>query len=753
MKQSHILVSSLEQLDELLRPIRAGCVDAAGVDTETTLIRDNRFTPYGTDSRVAGFSVSYDAEGGTGPVDLYVPVRHVPYDFRRRPELLEKYDREHGTDWCRTLAPPVEGIIACQDGEGTPWYGEWADTWDPNVDPVDAFALLGGAMQADGVRWAAHNWGFDGPMLDVEGIEVPWDRIEETHFASVLTDPRPIDKWDDGKNDGKGGFLVSHALKNLGEDHLGIPADAQKRLREAMDALGAGSSKLMDYSMLPLRTCIAPYAGMDTRLVLNMLRLVEKREAMGDDRVRSLYERERQLIRHVVYMMRRGIRVDPKLAVELGGEAEADVERLTREANKAAEDIKPGTLLALTNPEQLSAQLYDELGFPTYQGKTDTRKPTLKMVRKRVPKDSPQESLLTAVLDWRAKTKEVSAFFKPLQSFGAEGTVHPIIRQMAAATTRMSASAPNVQQVKKKGRVREVFIPRDGHTFVFFDYDQIQMRIAAHYSKVLPRAYDRVFTWGCTLAGRGDCKGRPPHGPADDVNACRDVIHIGRGLSRERKPDRLFLYDGFMTQPDFDPHTRMADVSGESRDDAKTANFALLFGAGYAKLAETLDCSLERAKELWAYFWKDSYPELMFVREFIGERLRQVGPPTEWSHMPYITTLKGGRIYLASSYKGMSYVIQRGEREVLGEGFLHAADYCEVETKGVYKPLVPIHDEAVFEVPTDSIDRAVLTKIRDMMEEAGRECVVPLTVGCETSDQNWRKDARNEVELPERAAT
>lgn len=751
-----MLLKTLDDLDRILSPIRAGDVALAGFDTETSEVVDGRFTPYGTPTRIAGFSISYDlprARKRVEAVDVYLPVRHRPYDWRRRPDLIRRADAKNSTRWLSVLTED-EGVLLPEDGGG------WAEGWDPNVDPVEAFRMLDEAMQVAGVVWGAHNWGFDGPMLDVEGVRVPWGRLHESQFLSTLTDERAIDRWDEAKNR----FAVSHALKAIGEDVLGRGPEEQKLLEEAKEALGEGSGKLQDYGMLPLRTCVAPYAAQDTRLVLEVIEACMQRETWQVPEIRERYERELRLIEHVVAMMREGVHVDPEIASELGEQAEAEFDERTVKVAALAEELKPGLVLNLTHPETLGTQLYDELRIPTYRGNTDTRAATLKMVAKRLRADAGRAEchydangldvvkaadLIDGILGWRSTQKEITAFYRPLQTYGADGTLHPILRQMAAATTRMSAAKPNVQQVKKKGEIRRAFTARPDTVFVFLDYDQIEMRLAAHYSAALPKAFERLFYWPCTMAKRGSCKGKAPHGPKGDPGKCREVIHTGWSFQQQQRPKRLHLYEGFMQQEGFDPHQRMADVSGENRDVSKTANFCLLYGGGFIKLAETLDVELGRAEELWHFFWDDAYPELQYLRAFIDERLRTVGARAKFSHQGHIRTLKGARICLDSGFKGMNYLIQRSAREVFGDGLLDVAEWCRAETGGAYFPLVPVHDEIVLQVQRSDYDVGVLRKIRDMMAEAGALSSVPLTVGCEVGETDWRKGAehRSEVDL------
>jgi len=725
MLNANGLVTSVDMLGELLRPILRGDVELAAIDTETSEVLDDRFTPYGTNTRIAGFSISYDCAPGRGcglrEHDFYVPLRHLPYDWRRPPEKLQEKSPE--------LYQALIEVEHVSPGGG------WAAGKNPNLPLDPCIHVLQDALRAGATRWIAHNWGFDGPMLEAEGLGIPWERIEETQFLSQLTDIRPLDAWDVAKKK----WVVSHGLKELGEYVLGIPAEREARLIEARKALGKGSAQLMDYSMLPLRTIVSPYACMDTRLALNLFRACVERPGFQDVRIQERYGKELRLIPRLKDMQRVGVEVRVDRARELAVSAEAAKEDAAARANAAA-----GMGLHLGHSETLCQQLYGNLQIPMYRGKSDTTKPTLKMILKGLG-EGKQRNVVQAILDYRAAEKELTAFYRPLAEFSVDGTIHTLIRQMAAATIRMSSAKPNLQQMKKKGEVRRVFKPRDGHVFVFFDYDQIEMRIAAHYTKMVPASFNSYFTWGCTMAKRGSCKGRPPHGPEDDLERCKEFVHHSRRGDWQHRPERLYLYEGFMGAAGFDPHQRMALVAGVPRDNAKASNFALLYGAGYVKLSEVLDCTAARAKELFHFFWSEAYPELGYVRAFIDERLRRTGMATRHSHRDFITTLKGGRIYLRSAYKGLNYLIQRSAREVFGDGLLDVCAYCD--SLPGYVPLMPVHDEIVMEVAREDYDVSVLRNIAGLMAGQSGDCCVPLTVGCERSETSWHKDEREEVKL------
>ena len=87
--------------------------------------------------------------------------------------------------------------------------------------------------------------------------------------------------------------------------------------------------------------------------------------------------------------------------------------------------------------------------------------------------------------------KAEGTFVEGLLSFVYKGRIHADINQIrgekgGTITGRFSMSNPNLQQIPAKGfigkKMRELFIPEDGHMWGSFDYSQQEPRIVVHYA-------------------------------------------------------------------------------------------------------------------------------------------------------------------------------------------------------------------------------------------------------------------------------
>lgn len=73
-----------------------------------------------------------------------------------------------------------------------------------------------------------------------------------------------------------------------------------------------------------------------------------------------------------------------------------------------------------------------------------------------------------------------------LKHVRADGRVHPSFRIAGAESGRMSCSDPNLQTIPSRGKwarlAKSVFAPRPGRVLIQLDYNQMELRIAAHLS-------------------------------------------------------------------------------------------------------------------------------------------------------------------------------------------------------------------------------------------------------------------------------
>ena len=164
---------------------------------------------------------------------------------------------------------------------------------------------------------------------------------------------------------------------------------------------------------------------------------------------------------------------------------------------------------------------------------------------------------------------------------GQDGRIHANFNSGSVATGRLSSSSPNLQQVTKK--LRPAFIASEGYFMADFDYSQIELRGAAIVSKCLPMI--EAFN-------RGDDLHR--------LMGARIVMERNISANKRHRLEQHLLADAMFEE--MLPETVLPEeVSAEERQQAKAANFGLLYEMGaygfqqYAETAYGVILTLEEA--------------------------------------------------------------------------------------------------------------------------------------------------------------
>ena len=261
------------------------------------------------------------------------------------------------------------------------------------------------------------------------------------------------------------------------------------------------------------------------------------------------------LIPVLVEMERGGIRLAPKIFMELQRELEERIGAIEKEiAALAGEEIN------LNSPKQVAWLLFEKLGLPSgakTKGKTafSTSASVLEglaalgLTYSEVPR---------LMLEHRELSKMLSGFVIPLQKSAnlGGGIVHTTFEAAFTGTGRLSSRDPNLQNLPAFGhwsrRLKEGLIPgREGRIFVAADYSQIELRILAH------------------LSGE---------------ERFREAFRTGRDIHRETASWV------FSTPPE--------EVTPELRRVAKMINFGLLYGMSSFGLAERLGIERNEASSI-----------------------------------------------------------------------------------------------------------------------------------------------------------
>ncbi|MGD8495363.1 MAG: DNA polymerase I [Gemmatimonadales bacterium] len=560
-----------------------------------------------------------------------------------------------------------------------------------------------------GHRPARHPTDVDGnPVLALDdanhGVEdvnlPPWDAPELAELRALLEDPaRP--KWSgDAKHD-------LHALRAAtgGEADggpgtaalAGVTFDASlaaycldpgKRRHElelvSLDRLGRHVPSLAELcgsgrsavppDEVPAEEAAAHAAGGAAALLGFGGPMMEDLETYAMTR---LIERvELPLVEVLADMEDVGIRIDLEFFAELDRRLERDIELVQEEIYKIA-----GGEVNLRSVPQLRELLFEQLELPVVK-KTKTGPSTDEAVLTELAAEGHDVPRL--IIEHRELDKLRSTYVTKLpQMIDPEtGRIHTSFNQTVAATGRLSSSDPNLQNIPIRsslGReIRKGFVPAEGCLFVSADYSQIELRVLAHLSG------DPAF-----------------------VTAFRE----GRDIHRETAA-RIFGVDA-------------DDVTAAMRDQAKTINFATIYGQGPVALAAQLGISRSQASEFIDNYFRRFEGVANYLEE-MKELARTQG---------YVETLLGRRRYIPEIRARNPGMRGFGERTATNSPIQGtAADLIKLAMIRLHerladspsRMLLQVHDELLFEAPSEDAG-SIGALVREEMEGA-IELDVPLRV-------------------------
>ncbi|HEX6668542.1 MAG TPA: DNA polymerase I [Gemmatimonadales bacterium] len=474
----------------------------------------------------------------------------------------------------------------------------------------------------------------------------------------------------------------SHALDNLCLEHLG------RTIKTYQEVVGRGKAEI-PFAEVAISVA-ADYCGADSATVLALHQHFTP--AIGEMQMEHLLrEVEMPLVEVLVDMEWEGIAIDRALFARLDGELSADLRRLEGEISRVA-----GVDLNFNSPRQLAMVLFEKQQLPVLK-KTKTGPSTDADVLEQLA--AMGHELPRLILEYRELQKLKSTYVDTLPASvdPRTGRIHTTFNQAGAATGRLSSSEPNLQNIPVRTlrgeEIRKGFVPRDGWTFLVADYSQIELRLMAHLSG--DPAFIEAFRQG------GD-------------------IH--------RQTAALIF-------------NLPADaVTSEMRARAKTINFATIYGQGPFALSRQLNISMEDARSFIARYFE----RFAGVRAFLDQQIKLA------REQGYVETIFKRRRYIPEIRDRNFNLRAYGERNAQNSPLQgSAADLIKVAMTRIHhairdaglrsRMVLQVHDELVFEVPPDELER-MMDLVRSRMERVV-ELQVPLVVDLGVGP-NWLEAKR-----------
>ena len=446
----------------------------------------------------------------------------------------------------------------------------------------------------------------------------------------------------------------------------------------------------------PWFTVAEIYANRDTlRTSLLYIFLSRKIQEMG---LEEILNREMCLNEIIYDMEAKGLSLFPKQIVH-------DIQRYDQQVVQAQSDMASIVSKDDFNPNSPTqmVKVLQELKFDltkkTPTGGYSTDKHVFDDLQHQLDKPTKPKSLATkrkAFLSSKKKWSDGKSALTFAERYDLKrlSNIYPYsFNQVGTSTTRCSSDLHNVGKGKElddhekpEYNLRTMFGPSKGRRWFCQDYNQLQLRIFAHCAE------ERYLLDGFK-------QGLDAH----TITACRI---FGK-----------------------DPE----EITKLERRRAKNVNFGFIFGASPRKIELTAGMP-----GLWDLVTK-LFPSAHKYMKAIKAQVYRNG---------YVTTPHGYRLYVDQPHKGVNYIVQGCEGDIVKQAMINCANYLltlqeEEEFTGFLT--FQIHDELIFDFPRqlgEYREHIYVSHLKKLMEQPAEEINMICPVDVEVTDTTWA-DARN----------
>jgi DNA polymerase-1 len=471
-----------------------------------------------------------------------------------------------------------------------------------------------------------------------------------------------------------------HNMNDMAEKLLGYRPVA---IEELIGKKGKGQLNMREVD----KQVIADYGTEDADITWQLKEVLEP-ELEKNGVAQLAGEIEMPLVHVLLEMERTGIRLDPQVLNDFAGRLRQELQQLEKEIFTLA-----GVEFNISSPKQLGEILFERMKIADHAKKTKTKQySTSEEVLMQLRGAHP---IVEKVLEFRSVRKLLTSYVETLPGLvhPRTGRIHTEFNQAIAVTGRLSSANPNLQNIpvrEERGReIRKAFIAADDkHLLLSADYSQIELRLMAHLS--------------------------------DD----KDMIEAFREGQDIHAATAAKIYN-----------VPLEEVTREMRNHAKTANFGIIYGISAFGLAQRLDISRSKAKELIDGYFR-SFPGVKRYMEASIEKAREKG---------YAETIMGRRRYLRDINSGNSFIRGMAERNAINAPIQgSAADIIKLAMIRIQrlleeqnlrtKMILQVHDELLFDLYIPEQEEMIKKVVYEM--EHVVELKVPLTVDYGTG-RNW----------------
>lgn len=479
--------------------------------------------------------------------------------------------------------------------------------------------------------------GFDLPVLDkLWDITVDKSRVRDTLVLSRLANPQregghKLAAWG-GKGDHDDWTCLSKEMVDYCVQDVRVTAKAYNKLKLELRKFKQESIDLEHEVQWIMQEQIRNGWLLDMRHAMDLLATLKERKLVVEDEVHKVFKPKWVDVKQVVPKTKK----DGSLSkVGLTDDEYQQVQQSGDRSPFMRRALKP---FNLGSRQQIGEYLIDFGWEPCKL--TPTGQPMVDEAVLSTVKDIPQAALIAEYLMLQKRVAQVQSWVD--EADPETDRVHGYVNTNGAVTGRMTHSKPNLAQVpagySPYGKeCRQCWIARDGYKLVGFDASGLELRMLAHYM--------------------------------NDEDYTNEVIGG-------------------------DIHTANQHLAGlESRDSAKTFIYALLYGAGDAKLGAVAGGG-ESAGRLLRERFMSNLPAYASLKGRISQEAVQ----------GWVNGLDGRLLHIRSEHAALNTLLQSAGAIVMKKALCLLQEYAKLWGLDYYF-VGNIHDEVQAEVRSDQADK------------------------------------------------
>ena len=276
-----------------------------------------------------------------------------------------------------------------------------------------------------------HNGGFDLKFLYAAGYDLFNNLISDTRMMQFLLNP-----------------LGANALGFLVQLYFGIS------YKEEIDR-----AHILALSMEDRRYYCAEDTYYTATLFMNLYRKLKEQGSLISNKILT------NMIKIIASDLEfHGIKIDEKKAYEIIDFYQAEKDKYETKFKKKF-DLP--VEFNLNSSKQLTKLLYEDLQLPVYV-KTDKGNPSCN--EEAIKKLASKRPSLKVLVNYRTVKGHIEKLRGYIRAIGVDGRIHSSFNPFSPDSSRVMSSKPNIQNVPRLSRIKEIFVPEPGYTHVYYDY-------------------------------------------------------------------------------------------------------------------------------------------------------------------------------------------------------------------------------------------------------------------------------------------